>query len=304
MMRTFYLRIAMLLSVLMAATVVSRAQSQEAPTQAEALPEMPAKIYDKVAPVVAKIIADRGQKFGSGAVVGISSQGRALILTACHVVTSNFDEQDPNIRLEFYKDVKVKIGLDSVFVPAGVLTAFIDRANDLALVVTRHRVRHTKVIKYNRSEGVKPAQVIAAAGFFDKSHQLNLPVGRITRLEDSTNFFVSSAEIQEGYSGGPLIDKHGRMIGVNIEMSEGESYARRMNLVLSIVEGWLQSLEKKVKLTKVWEREKYTSFPQRLIKNPIFIVPEVATTVTGIYFFILKPDRSIFGEPPDPTEIR
>ena len=295
----------MLLSVLMAATVVSRAQTQEAPTQAEALPEMPAKIYDKVAPVMVKIVANRGGQFGSGVVVGITPAGQALILTACHVVASNFEETDPAIRLEFHKDVRVKVGLDSLFVAASVLPTFFDRANDLALLVTKRRVRHMDVIKYNRSDGVKPPQVVAAAGFFDQSHQLNMQIGQIKRLEDSTNFFVSTARVEEGYSGGPLIDKHGRMIGVNIQMSDNgrESYARRMNLTLSVVDDWLKSIRKKMKLTKVWERQKYTSFSQRLFKDPIFILPELAATATGAYF-IAKPTRPIFGEPPSPTEIK
>ncbi len=293
----------MALNVLMAAAAVSWAQSREPTTQVKALPEMPRKIYDKVAPVVVKITANRGQRYGSGTVVGITPANQALILTACHVVASNFDETDPAIRLDFYKDVKVKIGLDSVFVAAGVLTTFIDRANDLALLVTIRRVRHTEVIKYNRSDGVKPPQVIAAAGFFDKSNQLNLQAGQIKRLEDSTNFFVSTAKVEEGYSGGPLIDKHGRMIGINIAMSDDESYSRRMNLVLSVVDGWLLSIGKKMELTKVWNREKYVPWTQHLIKDPIFVIPELATMATVVYF-IVKPSNPIFGEPPSPTEIK
>jgi hypothetical protein len=56
------------------------AQTKE---EAQPLPEMPAKVYDRIAPVMVKIIAENGIKVGSGSVVGFSAQGRALILTAC-----------------------------------------------------------------------------------------------------------------------------------------------------------------------------------------------------------------------------
>jgi hypothetical protein len=73
--------------------------------------------------------------------------------------------------------------------------------------------------------------------------------------------------------------------------------------VLSVVEGWLQSIEKKMKLWKVWKREKYVSWTQHLIKDPVFVIPELAAIATGGYF-IFRPSNPIFGEPPLPTDMK
>ena len=61
-------------------------QSLNSWAQEKDLPRMPLKAYKNVSPVTVKIICNRGEKTGSGVIVGITPYGRALILTACHVV--------------------------------------------------------------------------------------------------------------------------------------------------------------------------------------------------------------------------
>jgi S1-C subfamily serine protease len=266
--------------------------------QEEAQPEMPAKVYNKVAPAVARILCDNRNKVGSGSVVGFSKKGVALILTACHVVARNFEDhiRDPALPLEFHNDILVKIGLDSVYIPARIVPklALYDATIDIAMIATSVPFVHKKVMKYNRSDGIKPGQKVAAVGF-PQSDELSLTVGRITRLQGK--FIVFDAKIVPGNSGGPLIDKSGRMIGLSVFTYEDEGYALSMNSVLSVVDGWLKNM----KLEETWQRQKYTSFPQRLIKDPFFVIPEIGTIGGTIYLILRKPEQ-IFGKPPLPPE--
>lgn len=260
------------------------------------LPEMPAKVYDKIAPVVVKITAKNGNKVGSGAVVGLSPRGRVIILTACHVVAENFEdyEKDPNIALDIHQDLKVKIGLDLVFVPAAVIPTLFDRL-DFALIVTRAPVGPKEIIRYNHSDGAKPGQKVAAFGF-PETDQLSQTIGLITRLEEK--YLVFDAKIVPGNSGGPLVDKAGRMIGLSVKTVEGEGYALPMNLVLSVVDGWLKNLN----LLTIWERQKYTSIWQQMYKNPLIVIPEVGA-IGGVSYWLLKPpptEEAVFPVAPNP----
>lgn len=268
------------LGLILLCNICSRAQTLQEKAPA---PEMPAKVYDKVAPVVVKIVGDKGNKVGSGAVVAFSPEGRAVILTACHVVAGNFEEheRDPDIAMEFHRDLRVKIGLDSVFIPALAVPKWFDSAIDIALIVTRTQVSHTAVIRYNRSEGVKPGQKVAAFGF-PETDALTQTVGFITRLEEKD--LVFDAKIVPGNSGGPLIDKHGRMIGLSVKTVEGEGYARPLSLVLSIVDAWLSNM----KLQTRWQRQKYVSFWQRMYSDPVFLASEIGALGGGGYF-LLRP---------------
>lgn len=282
--------------LILLSNICSRAQT---PQEQAPLTEMPAKVYNKVAPVVVKILAERGNKVGSGAVVGVTPEGRAVILTACHVVVSNFDEheRDPDLPLEFHRDLQVKIGLDSLFIPAIAIAEpkWFDSAIDVALIVTRARVSHAAVIRYNRSDGIKPGQKVAAFGF-PESDALTQTGGLITRLEEKD--LVFDAKIVPGNSGGPLIDKHGRMIGLSVKTVEGKGYARPMSLVLSIVDGWLSNM----KLQTRWERQKYVSIWQRMYRDPVVLASEVGVLGGGGYFLLRPPptDEPIFPAAPGP----
>jgi len=219
-------------------------------SQTKDLPEMPPKIYNKVTKVTVNIICNNGQANGTGVVVGITPNGRAVILTACHVVASNFKENDPDISMEFYRNIRVKMASEVTPISAVVLPNYVDRANDLALIVTRERVTGNEVISYTQTKNIKPGEKVAAFGY-PQTDRISQTVGRITRLEPK--YLVFDARIASGNSGGPLVDKNGRMIGVSTFLeNRTEGYALHMNLVLPIVEDWLRE----IKLNKQWKLEK------------------------------------------------
>jgi len=258
-------------------STASQAQTRPPQKQKEPLPDMPAKVYEKVAPVTVKIFCDQGRKNGSGVIIGVTEKDRALILTACHVVAANFGETDPDIGLEFYKDIVIKTNTDIKPVRASVIPSFVDRNNDLALLTTTEPVIVTKVISYYRTDKINPGAKVAAFGY-PQSDKLSQTVGRITRLE--SKYLVFDAKIAPGNSGGPLVDKHGRMIGVSTFVEGGkDGYAVNIDLVLSVVEKWLRG----IKLKARWEYQKYGTTTERIYKDWRFIAGETLLVGGGLF---------------------
>ena len=213
------------------------------------LPKMPAKAYNNVSPVTVKIICNQGEKTGSGVIVGITPYGRALILTACHVVAKEFGP-DFEKELEFYENLAVKIPKEVEPLPGNIIMGFVDRANDLVLLVTKTPTVQNNVISYTLK--ATPGQKVAAVGY-PFTDELKLTVGRF--VQPVSNYLLFDAKLEVGNSGGPLIDEKGRMIGLSTfktEALEDEGYALNMKLVASVVEGWLQRLL----LKKKWKLEK------------------------------------------------
>lgn len=253
--------------------------------------EMPAEVYKKVSPVTIRIICDNGKEFGSGALVGITKQGNGLILTCCHVVARNFSEKDPDIPLEFFTDIKVKISAEEKLKPASVLLNFVDRANDVALIGTNEPVIEERLISYTLSDKVKPGQVVAAFGF-PNTEQINQTIGNFIRAQG--NYLVFDAAIAPGNSGGPVVDKLGRMIGMATYVEGKEGYAISMNLVVSVVNPWLQNL----KLKKVWQLKIEPTLLTRTYSDWRFVAGEVA--ITGVVLALLLKDqqRKDLPDPP------
>jgi S1-C subfamily serine protease len=237
------------------------------------LPEISSKVYDKVSPATVKILCNQGEKIGTGAIVAITEKGHAIILTACHVVSSNFEEPDKDLPLEIYENIQVKIASELKPIDCDVIEKFVDRENDLAIISTKLPVVEESVISYANSDKVKPGEIVVAAGF-PGTDELNLTVGRIIRRE---KYLIFDAKIDEGSSGGPLIDKKGRMIGLStyIQKSdiEQEGYATPINLITTVVDSWLNSVKLKVR----WQKDK------SIFKSPLFISGAIASASAILY---------------------
>lgn len=258
------------------------------------LPEISAKVSDKISLTTVRIACNQEEKLGTGAIVAIEPKGRLLILTACHVVSSNFEETDPNIPLEFYKDIKVKLASELQPVAAIVVPKFVDRANDLAIILTAAPILIDDVISYTHSNKIKTGAIVAAAGF-PGTEELTLTAGRYVRPDNK--YIVFDAKIDKGCSGGPLIDKKGRMIGLSTFIQKGEeeneSYATNIDLIASIVDKWLNY----IKLNKRWQLKE----DRPIYKNPIFISGGLlAATGTAIIAsgILAKEDEGKFPLPP------
>ena len=166
---------------------------------------------------------------------------------------------------------------------------FVDRANDLALIGTNEPVSEDRLINYTPSDNVKPGQVVAAFGF-PNTEQINQTIGNVIRMQG--NYLVFDATISPGSSGGPVVDKLGRMIGLSTYVEGAEGYAIGMNLVSSVVNNWLQN----TKLTKLWQRETDRTLLTRTYSDWRFIAGEAA--LVGLAITLLNPENGPTGTPP------
>lgn len=268
-------RLLILLALISFQGIHSQAQETQEPKK-QPLPEISSKVYNKISPATVKILCNQREKIGTGAIVAITEKSEAIIMTACHVVTSNWiDAADPDIQLEFYQDIQVRIASELKPVAATMIEKFVDRENDLALIVTKTPVSEESVINYANSDKVKPGEIVAAAGF-PGTEELNLTVGRVIRRG---KYLIFDAKIDEGCSGGPLIDKKGRMIGLSTFIQKAdtkdEGYATPINLITTVVDSWLGD----IKLKTRWLLEKDKS----LFKNPLFISGAVVSVGAILY---------------------
>ena len=262
----------------------------------ETPPELSPKVYARVAPSIAKIECDGRNKIGTGTIVGLTENGLAIILTACHVVAIEFEKTSSKSQLRFHKDVVVRLATDTTTArPCAVLPLF-DRKRDLALVATRSRIPiENAPISYNFSEHYGPGTVVAAMGFPD-SDTLSQTVGNIKRVEGG--YLIFKPEIASGSSGGPLIDKFGRMIGLSRSTFEEEGYAVPSDTVIAVVDNWLLKIQQKLPLKTVWQYQKFGNFGQRMIKDWRFVVTELALVGGATYLISRPPELTDLPGPP------
>ena len=157
-----------------------------------------------------------------------------------------------------------------------------DRKRDLALIATRKAItKRIGVINYNPSKHAGPGTLVAAMGFPD-SDTLSQTVGNIKRVEGG--YLIFDKKIAPGSSGGPLVDKFGRMIGLSQKTFEDESFVMPFDSLSTTVDGWL----KEIRPMQFWQRQKYGNFGQRMIYDWKFVATELSL-VGGATYLILKP---------------
>ena len=271
--------------------VFAQTESQEQPVAKETQ-EIPAEVYDKVRPATVRIICDDGAEIGSGTIVGLTKQNRALILTCCHVIAKNFAETDQNISLEFFANINVKTASEVKPLAASVLLDFVDRANDIAIISTTEAVSEAQLIAYTLSDKIKPGQAVGIFGF-PNTDEINQTVGNFSRIQG--NYLVIKAALATGNSGGPVVDKKGRMIGMATYVEEKEGYAVSMNLVSSVVNYWLQNL----KLKRAWQLEKDSTLLTRTYSDWRFLAAEIFLA-SGLYLLLKSepPTKADIEDPP------
>ena len=258
--------------------------------------EISTGVYNKVAPAVVKIECDNGNKVGSGTIVGLTGRNRAVILTACHVVAVEYDTVAPHAALQFHKDVVVRLATDTSTVRKCEILGFYHLKKDLALIATRDPVPEKNVtISYNFSKHAGPGSLVAAMGFPDSEwNKLSQTVGNIKRTEGG--YLVSDAHIAPGSSGGPLIDKFGRMVGMSRFTFEDEGYATPFDSLSTTVDRWL----KRITAKRIWEHQKYGNFGQKMTRDWRFLVTELAAVGTAAYFIAKPPVEPDLPGPPGP----
>jgi S1-C subfamily serine protease len=182
----------------------------------------PAQIYDRLAPGVVTVISlfesgasilDDGGEGGQGS--GFVIDGEGYIATNAHVVTSDSGGRAEQVFVEFSDGNRVEAKIVGVDPNADVALLKVDPSG-LALTPLRLGVSH----------GIAVGEPVAAIGSpFGERQSLSIGViSAIDRnIESLTRFQIgdaiqTDAAINPGNSGGPLLNAHGRVLGINAQI--------------------------------------------------------------------------------------
>jgi S1-C subfamily serine protease len=182
----------------------------------------PARIYDRLAPGVVTILS----VFDGGASTldddGEGGQGSGFVLDAdgyiatnAHVVTSDGGGRAADLFVEFSDGNRVQAEIVGV-----------DPNADVALIKVEPRGLSLTPLRLGVSHRIVVGEPVAAIGSpFGERQSLSIGViSAIDRnIESLTRFQIgdaiqTDAAINPGNSGGPLLDAHGRVLGINAQI--------------------------------------------------------------------------------------
>jgi len=151
-------------------------------------------VYQKASPGVVTIKA--GRSSGSGSI--IAAEG--LVLTNEHVVRDSRSGQ-----------VSVKTANGKTYQGQVIAT---DRKNDLALVRLNATQRLRRIIRLADPNSIRVGQQVYAIGS-PFGLEGTLTTGILSRIDDKDGDLQTDAALNQGNSGGPLLNSEGELIGVN-----------------------------------------------------------------------------------------
>jgi S1-C subfamily serine protease len=181
----------------------------------------PAAIYDRLSPGVVTILSvfDGGTPLlgdgeggqGSGFVI----DGDGHIATNAHVVTSESGGRADEVFVEFSDGNRVEAKIVGV-----------DPNADVALLEVEPKGLSLTPLALGHSHGIDVGEPVAAIGSpFGERQSLSIGViSAVDRnIESLTRFAIgdaiqTDAAINPGNSGGPLLDAHGRVLGINAQI--------------------------------------------------------------------------------------
>ncbi|MEI6321598.1 MAG: trypsin-like peptidase domain-containing protein [bacterium] len=178
--------------------------------------------------------------FGGGGVTQASKMGSGMIVSPQGHIVTNWHVVNGS------SEVSVQLS-DGRTLPARV--AGVDRRSDIA--VLKVDAEGLIPIAFGDSEHVRVGQMVFAVGNpFGLQETVTQGIisakGRRTASEAANEFFQTSTTINPGNSGGPLIDIHGKVIGINNFIlsrsggSEGIGFAIPSNVARRVYEDIVQ----------------------------------------------------------------
>ncbi len=227
---------------------------------AEAQEEMVEEILDQLKNQTVKITvtqSGRPVEFGSGVVLCQETK-QVYVLTAHHVLAGKSDQAERKNTLRLRRIEKVEIsffGNSPPPVGKDALTVFQVPGEDLLLlsfsleqVLPRATVDRAAVVDEVTEEEDRP--VVAAIGYWkDRAESWALRQG--TLLPGGGKLVHHSGDIAEGFSGGPLFNEVGSLIGINIERVSGQAIgadigswygeALAIDQILPAIDKWVPS---------------------------------------------------------------
>jgi S1-C subfamily serine protease len=230
----------------------------------QALSEATVEIVSKITPSVVTI----NNGVGSGSGIVWSQNG--LIVTASHVVGKA-------------STVKVNLGNGK---NSEAIVIGRDPYTDIALL--KIETRKLRPIELGDSRNIKPGQlVLALANPFGR--QVSVTQGIVTGFQDTVrtpsgiiieDTIITDARLNPGYSGGPLVDVYGRMIGLNTAYVWNRGIAVPINTIKRVVE----ALENDGKIKRAY---------LGIVSDTVRLPQEIATRVNqqgGVMIYQVEPN--------------
>jgi S1-C subfamily serine protease len=182
----------------------------------------PAQIYDQLSPGVVTILSvfdggtsllSQGGEGGQGS--GFVLDGDGYVATNAHVVTSDSGGRAHDVYVEFSDGNRVQAKIVGV-----------DPNADVALLKVEPKGLSLTPLRLGVSHAIVVGQPVAAIGSpFGERQSLSIGViSAVDRnIESLTRFQIGNAlqtdaAINPGNSGGPLLDAHGRVLGINAQI--------------------------------------------------------------------------------------
>ncbi len=200
--------------------------------------KIPEQLHRRAALAIVKVIAGDQQHAGAGIIIGRTRNGASVILTTNSLVTG------------FENQLSVQLENQTTATPAQIITPKW-RNRDLVLLATRARLPGAPALDYGRSDQLAAGDEAAVLGFPQTSF-LSQNAGEIVRntaAKITLNFAISP-----GQNGGPLVDRHGRVIGIAISRGQENGEALPIDLVRFVTEDWLRNTT----LAESWHEGKNT----------------------------------------------
>ncbi len=178
--------------------------------------ERTVQVYESVAPTVVMIRCLIDNKRSSGSGVIVSAKG--LIVTARHVVGTN-------------TSVSVSLADGRTF-RANVLAD--DTTNDLALLqIETPPSTHFAYTPMGDSASLKVGQRVLAIGN-PYGFERTLTLGIVSRIDTTRGRIQTDAAINPGNSGGPLLDRQGRVVGINQSLYNPERSSTNIGIGFAV----------------------------------------------------------------------
>lgn len=206
-----------------AAALEATPAAKALPAAAAPAPMSPQEIYRKDAPAVLLIVAsEKGSSQGELGTGSYLAGGR--VLTNAHVVVNDATKQPYGVIRIYRKPAKVT-GDPKRDMTDPVLATVTRFDRDLDLALLHVDLPGTPTLKLGDDSAVEPGDPVVAIGHPEQGGLWTLTQGVVsTVIADlggvkGKNAFQTDASINRGNSGGPLIDRAGRIVGVNTSMA-------------------------------------------------------------------------------------
>lgn len=185
----------------------------------------PRQIYQRVGPGVVLIMAV--SKEGSGEMgTGSILDDEGHIITNAHVILQSSTRQPYEVIHVYLKPAKItgdpKVDLSN---PLTAKVMNWDRELDLALLKLEDKTEALKAVPLGESSAVETGDQVVAIGHPEQGGLWTLTQGVVSTVianlgeVQGKDVFQTDASINRGNSGGPLLNDHGAMIGINTSMA-------------------------------------------------------------------------------------